>query len=91
MACHHFPRVRRHAARGCPWFDGQDFLNLRHRQIDKLQPKMVCNTRIIAAGVWKYSGIAEREPFACMTIPPLAGPAVQTAMDISLNTTQSSR
>jgi hypothetical protein len=49
--------------------------------IDKSQPKMVCGTHIITAGTGKYQAIPEHEPFACMSIPPLAGPSVQTAMD----------
>jgi len=61
------------------------------RDIDKSQPKMVCNTHIISAGTGKYNGIAESRPFACIDIPPLAGPAVQTAMEISRNTARESK
>jgi hypothetical protein len=51
------------------------------RQIDKSQPKMVCGTHILAAGTGKYQAIAEGEPFACVAMPPLAGPSVETAMN----------
>jgi hypothetical protein len=43
-------------------FDGRD--------ADKSQPKMVCGTRIIAAGTGKYKAIPERQPLACISIPP---------------------
>src|ERR1700740_1252645 len=56
------------------------------RDVDKSQPEMNCGTHIITGGTGKYKGITGREPFACMTMPALAGPGDQTAMDIPHNT-----
>jgi hypothetical protein len=44
------------------------------RDVDKSQPEMNCGTHIITGGTGKYKGISGREPFACINIPPLAGP-----------------
>ena len=57
------------------------------RDLDKSQPKMNCGTHIITGGTGKYTGITGSEPFACITMPPLAGPGGYTAMDIPHNTT----
>jgi hypothetical protein len=52
------------------------------RDVDKSQPEMNCGTHIITGGTGKYKGISGREPFACINMPPLAGPGGYTAMDI---------
>jgi hypothetical protein len=57
------------------------------RDLDKSQPKMNCGTHIITGGTGKYAGITGSEPFACITMPALAGPGGYTAMDIPHNTT----
>jgi len=44
-------------------------------------------THIITGGTGKYKGITGSEPFACITMPALAGPGGYTAMDIPHNTT----
>jgi hypothetical protein len=56
------------------------------RDVDKSQPEMNCGTHIITGGTGKYKGISGREPFACINMPPLAGPGGYTAMDIPHNT-----
>ena len=56
------------------------------RDVDKSQPEMNCGTHIITGGTGKYKGITGREHFACITMPALAGPGGQTAMDIPHNT-----
>jgi hypothetical protein len=57
------------------------------RDVDKSQPNMDCGTHIITGGTGKYKGITGKEPFACIAMPPLAGPGGYTAMDIPHNTT----
>jgi hypothetical protein len=57
------------------------------RDVDKSQPKLNCGTHIITGGTGKYAGITGSEPFACIAMPPLAGPGDYTAMDIPHNTT----
>jgi hypothetical protein len=57
------------------------------RDVDKSQPKMDCGTHIITGGTGKYAGISGTEPFACVSMPALAGPGSYTAMDIPHNTT----
>jgi len=57
------------------------------RDLDKSQPKMDCGTHIITGGTGKYKGITGREPFACISMPKLAGPGGYFAMDIPHNTT----
>jgi len=57
------------------------------RDVDKSQPDMNCGTHIITGGSGKYKGITGSEPFACITMPALAGPGDYTAMDIPHNTT----
>jgi hypothetical protein len=44
------------------------------RDTDKSQPEMSCGTHIITGGTGKYKGITGSEPFACITMPALAGP-----------------
>jgi hypothetical protein len=56
------------------------------RDVDKSQPQMNCGTHIITGGTGKYKGITGREPFACISLPALAGPGGYTAMDIPHNT-----
>jgi hypothetical protein len=57
------------------------------RDIDKAQPDRDCGTHIITGGTGKYKGITGSEPFACIAMPPLAGPGGYTAMDIPHTTT----
>ena len=56
------------------------------RDLDKSQPKMDCGTHIITGGTGKYKGITGSEPFACITMPALAGPGGYFAIDIPHNT-----
>ena len=56
------------------------------RDLDKSQPKMDCGTHIITGGTGKYKGISGSEPFACISMPALAGPGDYFAMDIPHNT-----
>jgi hypothetical protein len=57
------------------------------RDLDKSQPKMNCGTHIITGGTGKYKGITGSEPFACISMPALAGTGDYFAMDIPHNTT----
>jgi hypothetical protein len=57
------------------------------RDVDKSQPDMNCGTHIITGGTGKYKGITGTEPFACISLPALAGPGSYTAMTIPHNTT----
>jgi len=57
------------------------------RDLDKSQPKMDCGTHIITGGTGKYKGITGSEPFACISMPALAGAGDYFAMDIPHNTT----
>jgi hypothetical protein len=65
----------------------QIFSTFDTRDTDKSQPQMNCGTHIITGGTGKYKGITGSEPFACITMPALAGPGGYTAMDIPHNTT----
>jgi hypothetical protein len=65
----------------------QIFSTFDTRDTDKSQPQMSCGTHIITGGTGKYKGITESEPFACISMPALAGPGGYTAMDIPHNTT----
>jgi hypothetical protein len=56
------------------------------RDIDKSQPEMNCGTHVIVGGTGKYKGITGKEPFACHTMPAVAGPGGYIAMDIPHNT-----
>ena len=56
------------------------------RDLDKSQPDMNCGTHVITGGTGKYKGITGREPFACNTMPALAGDGGYFAMDIPHNT-----
>jgi hypothetical protein len=56
------------------------------RDLDKSQPDMDCGTHVITGGTGKYAGITGNEPFACITMPNLAGEGGYTAMDIPHNT-----
>ena len=56
------------------------------RDLDKSQPQMNCGTHIITGGTGKYKGITGNEPFACITMPALAGSGGYFAMDIPHNT-----
>src|SRR5262245_58237966 len=60
----------------------QIFSTFDTRDTDKSQPEMNCGTHIITGGTGKYKGITGSEPFACITMPALAGPGGYTAMDI---------
>jgi hypothetical protein len=57
------------------------------RDLDKSQPDMSCGTHIITGGTGKYKGITGSEPFACNSLPALAGGGGLTSMDIPHNTT----
>jgi hypothetical protein len=65
----------------------QIFSTFDTRDIDKSQPQMNCGTHIITGGTGKYKGITGSEPFACISMPALAGAGGYTAMDIPHNTT----
>src|SRR5215831_16011689 len=65
----------------------QIFSTFDTRDVDKSQPEMSCGTHIITGGTGKYKGITGSEPFACISMPALAGPGGYTAMDIPHNTT----
>jgi hypothetical protein len=56
------------------------------RDVDKSQPDMSCGTHIITGGTGKYQGITGTEPFACNSLPALAGEGGYTSMDIPHNT-----
>jgi hypothetical protein len=56
------------------------------RDLDKSQPDMSCGTHVITGGTGKYAGITGSEPFACNSLPALAGVGGYTAMDIPHNT-----
>src|SRR5215510_11367780 len=49
-------------------------------------PGVACAQQM-EGGTGKYKGITGSEPFACITMPALAGPGGYTAMDIPHNTT----
>jgi hypothetical protein len=66
--------------------DDKIFSTFDTRDVDKSQPEMNCGTHIITGGTGKYKGITGSEPFACITMPALAGPGGYTAMDIPHNT-----
>ena len=51
------------------------------RDVDKSQPEMSCGTHIITGGTGKYKGITGSEPFACISMPALAGPGAHGAGD----------
>src|SRR5262245_59915308 len=57
------------------------------RDLDKSQPDMNCGTHVITGGTGKYAGITGKEPFACNSLPALAGDGDYTSMDIPHNTT----
>jgi hypothetical protein len=65
----------------------QIFSTFDTRDLDKSQPQMDCGTHIITGGSGKYKGITGSEPFACITMPVLAGAGGYFAMDIPHNTT----
>src|SRR5262249_44033756 len=54
----------------------QIFSTFDTRDTDKSQPQMNCGHHIITGGTGKYKGITGSEPFACITMPALAGPGV---------------
>jgi hypothetical protein len=56
------------------------------RDLDKSQPDMACGTHVITGGTGKYKGITGSEPFACNSLPALAGGGGLTSMDIPHNT-----
>jgi hypothetical protein len=57
------------------------------REVDKMLPDRDCGTHFITGGTGKYAGITGREPFACISLPPLAGAGGLTSMDIPHTTT----
>ncbi len=56
------------------------------RDLDKSQPDMACGTHIITGGTGKYKGITGSDPFACISLPALAGGGGLISMDIPHNT-----
>jgi hypothetical protein len=48
---------------------------------------MACGTHVITGDTGKYKGISGSEPFACNSLPALAGEGGYTSMDIPHNTT----
>ena len=62
------------------------FSSFDPRDLDKSQPDMNCGTPIITGGTGKYAGITGSEPFACNSMPALAGASGYTARDIPHNT-----
>ena len=65
----------------------QDLSTFDTRDVDKSQPDMACGTHVITGGTGKYKGISGSEPFACNSLPALAGEGGYTSMDIPHNTT----
>lgn len=58
------------------------------RDVDKsMGDKGACGTHIITGGTGKYAGITGKEPFACDSMPALAGPGGIWALDIPHVTT----
>jgi len=57
------------------------------RDVDKSQLDMACGTHVITGGTGKYKGITGTEPFACNSLPALAGEGGYTSMDTPHNTT----
>ena len=57
------------------------------REVDESLPDRDCGTHFITGGTGKYAGITGREPFACISLPPLAGAGGVTSMDIPHITT----
>jgi hypothetical protein len=54
--------------------DGDNiFSTFDTRDLDKSQPDLSCGTHIITGGTGKYAGITGSEPFACNSMPALAG------------------
>ncbi len=56
------------------------------RNLDKSQPDMDCGTHVITGGTGKYKGITGSEPFACISLPALAGDGGYFSMDLPHNT-----
>ena len=56
------------------------------RNLDKSQPDMDCGTHVITGGTGKYKGITGLEPFACISLPALAGDGGYFSMDLPHNT-----
>ena len=56
------------------------------RNLDKSQPNMDCGTHVITGGTGKYKGITGSEPFACISLPALAGDGGYFSMDLPHNT-----
>ncbi len=52
------------------------------REVDKSLPDRDCGTHFITGGTGKNAGITGKEPFACNSLPPLAGGGGYTTMDI---------
>jgi hypothetical protein len=57
------------------------------REVDKTLPDRGCGTHFITGGTGKYAGMTGREPFACISLPPLAGAGDVTSLDIPHTTT----
>jgi len=69
--------------------EGSDQRYVGFRGANSTEPKMDCGTHIITGGTGKYKGkgITGSEPFACISMPALAGAGDYFAMDILHNTT----
>ncbi len=57
------------------------------REVDKSVPDRDCGTHFITGGTGKYAGITGKEPYACISMPPLAGDGGYFAFDLPHITT----
>jgi len=57
------------------------------REVDKSVPDRSCGTHFITGGTGKYAGITGKEPYACISMPPLAGDGGYFAFDLPHTTT----
>jgi hypothetical protein len=57
------------------------------REVDKSVPDRDCGTHFITGGTGKYAGITGKEPYACISMPPLAGDGGYFAFDLPHTTT----
>ncbi len=57
------------------------------REVDKSVPDRDCGTHFITGGTGKYAGITGKEPYACISMPPLVGDGGYFAFDLPHTTT----
>ncbi len=57
------------------------------RDVDKSVPDRDCGTHFITGGTGKYKGITGKEPYACISMPSLAGDGGYFAFDLPHTTT----